>query len=276
MNKQNLIHRLAAAPHVVWSVLFIIAPLLFVVYYTFTDSSGKFTFANIAALTQGNYFEIFMRSICFALLATAISLVVAYPIAYFIAKAKPKTQKILMMLVMLPMWTNFLIRTYSWMALLEDTGIINTFLGKIGLGSVHMINTAGAVILGMVYNYLPYMILPIYSVMSKIDVRLVEAAYDLGCNPFKVLTSVIFPLSMSGVVSGITMVFVPSISTFYISQKLGGGNFDLIGDTIERQFQTAYNYNLGAAISFVLMILIIISMGIMNKYSDDDTGGMVV
>lgn len=276
MNKQNLIHRLAAAPHVVWSVLFIIAPLLFVVYYTFTDSSGKFTFANIAALTQGNYFEIFMRSICFALLATAISLVVAYPIAYFIAKAKPKTQKILMMLVMLPMWTNFLIRTYSWMALLEDTGIINTFLGKIGLGPVHMINTAGAVILGMVYNYLPYMILPIYSVMSKIDVRFVEAAYDLGCNPFKVLTSVIFPLSMSGVVSGITMVFVPSISTFYISQKLGGGNFDLIGDTIERQFQTAYNYNLGAAISFVLMILIIISMGIMNKYSDDDTGGMVV
>lgn len=276
MNKQNLIHRLAAAPHVVWSVLFIIAPLLFVVYYTFTDSSGNFTFANIAALTQGNYFEIFMRSICFALLATAISLVVAYPIAYFIAKAKPKTQKILMMLVMLPMWTNFLIRTYSWMALLEDTGIINTFLGKIGLGPVHMINTAGAVILGMVYNYLPYMILPIYSVMSKIDVRLVEAAYDLGCNPFKVLTSVIFPLSMSGVVSGITMVFVPSISTFYISQKLGGGNFDLIGDTIERQFQTAYNYNLGAAISFVLMILIIISMGIMNKYSDDDAGGMVV
>lgn len=264
-------HRLAAAPHIVWSVLFIIAPLIFVVYYTFTDANGKFTFSNIASLAQASYFEIFMRSICFALIATAVCLVVAYPIAYFISKAKPKTQKILMMLVMLPMWTNFLIRTYSWMALLEDTGIINTLLGKIGLGPIHMINTAGAVILGMVYNYLPYMILPIYSVMSKIDVRLVEAAYDLGSNPFRVLTGVIFPLSLSGVISGITMVFVPSISTFYISQKLGGGNFDLIGDTIERQFHTAYNYNLGAAISFVLMILIMISMGIMNKYSDDDT-----
>ncbi|MGM9665870.1 MAG: ABC transporter permease [Eubacteriales bacterium] len=271
MKKQDLMHRLAAAPHIVWSVLFIIAPLIFVVYYTFTDANGKFTFSNIASLAQASYFEIFMRSICFALIATAVCLVVAYPIAYFISKAKPKTQKILMMLVMLPMWTNFLIRTYSWMALLEDTGIINTLLGKIGLGPIHMINTAGAVILGMVYNYLPYMILPIYSVMSKIDVRLVEAAYDLGSNPFRVLTGVIFPLSLSGVISGITMVFVPSISTFYISQKLGGGNFDLIGDTIERQFQTAYNYNLGAAISFVLMILIMISMGIMNKYSDDDT-----
>ena len=264
-------HRLAAAPHIVWSVLFIIAPLMFVIYYTFTDANGKFTFSNIASLAQASYFEIFMRSICFALIATAVCLVIAYPIDYFISKAKPKTQKILMMLVMLPMWTNFLIRTYSWMALLEDTGIINTFLGKIGLGPIHMINTAGAVILGMVYNYLPYMILPIYSVMSKIDVKLIEAAYDLGSNPFQVLTGVIFPLSLSGVISGVTMVFVPSISTFYISQKLGGGNFDLIGDTIERQFQTAYNYNLGAAISFVLMILIMISMGIMNKYSDGET-----
>lgn len=275
MKKQDLIYRLSAAPHIVWSVLFIIAPLMFVIYYTFTDANGNFTFSNITSLAQASYFEIFMRSICFALIATAICLVIAYPIAYFISKAKPKTQKILMMLVMLPMWTNFLIRTYSWMSLLEDTGIINTLLGKIGLGPIHMINTAGAVILGMVYNYLPYMILPIYSVMSKIDVKLVEAAYDLGSNPFRVLTGVIFPLSLSGVISGITMVFVPSISTFYISQKLGGGNFDLIGDTIERQFQTAYNYNLGAAISFVLMILIMISMGIMNKYSDDDAGVVV-
>jgi len=275
MNKKSLIQKAAAAPHIVWSVLFIIAPLIFVLYYAVTDKDGKFTFGNFSELFQASYLEIFMRSVCFAFLATVICLVIAYPIAYFISKAKPKTQKILIMLVMLPMWMNFLIRTYSWMALLEDTGIINTFLGFFGIGPVHMINTAGAVILGMVYNYLPYMIIPIHSVLSKVDVRLLEAAADLGSNPLTVITRVVFPLSIPGIISGITMVFVPSISTFYISQKLGGGNFDLIGDTIERQFQTAYNYNLGASMSFVLMLLIIISMTIMNKYADDD-GGVII
>ena len=275
MNKKSLIQKAAASPHIVWSVLFIIAPLIFVMYYAFTDKEGNFTFSNFGELFQASYLEIFMRSVCFAFLATVLCLVIAYPIAYFIAKAKPKTQKILIMLVMLPMWMNFLIRTYSWMALLEDTGIINTFLGLFGLGPVHMINTAGAVILGMVYNYLPYMIIPIHSVLSKVDNRLLEAAADLGSNPFTVITKVVFPLSVPGIISGITMVFVPSISTFYISQKLGGGNFDLIGDTIERQFQTAYNYNLGASMSFVLMLLIIISMTVLNKYADDD-GGVII
>lgn len=275
MNKKSLIQKAAAAPHIVWSVLFIIAPLIFVLYYAFTDKDGKFTFANFGELLQASYLEIFMRSVCFAFLATVLCLVIAYPIAYFISRAKPKTQKILIMLVMLPMWMNFLIRTYSWMALLEDTGIINTFLGFFGIGPIHMINTAGAVILGMVYNYLPYMIIPIHSVLSKVDNRLLEAASDLGSNPFTVITKVVFPLSVPGIISGITMVFVPSISTFYISQKLGGGNFDLIGDTIERQFQTAYNYNLGASMSFVLMLLIIISMTVLNKYADDD-GGVII
>lgn len=275
MNKKTLIQKAAAAPHIVWSVLFIIAPLIFVMYYAFTDKEGSFTVSNFTELFQTSYLEIFLRSVCFAFLATVICLVLAYPIAYFISRANPKTQKILIMLVMLPMWMNFLIRTYSWMALLEDTGIINTFLGFFGIGPVHMINTAGAVILGMVYNYLPYMIIPIHSVLSKVDVRLLEAAADLGSNPFTVITKVVFPLSIPGIISGITMVFVPSISTFYISQKLGGGNFDLIGDTIERQFQTAYNYNLGASMSFVLMLLIIISMTIMNKYADDD-GGVII
>jgi spermidine/putrescine transport system permease protein len=275
MNKKSLIQKAAAAPHIVWSVLFIIAPLIFVLYYAFTDKDGNFTFANFGELLQASYLEIFMRSVCFAFLATVLCLVIAYPIAYFISRAKPKTQKILIMLVMLPMWMNFLIRTYSWMALLEDTGIINTFLGFFGIGPIHMINTAGAVILGMVYNYLPYMIIPIHSVLSKVDNRLLEAASDLGSNPFTVITRVVFPLSVPGIISGITMVFVPSISTFYISQKLGGGNFDLIGDTIERQFQTAYNYNLGASMSFVLMLLIIISMTVLNKYADDD-GGVII
>jgi spermidine/putrescine transport system permease protein len=276
MNKKSLLQKAVAAPHVMWAILFIIAPLLFVVYYAFTDKDGNFTFDNIAELAQASYLEIFLRSLCFAFLATVICLIIAYPIAYFMTKTSPKTQKILIMLVMLPQWLNFLIRTYSWMAILEDTGIINNILTSMGLEPVHMINTSGAVILGMVYNYLPYMIIPLHSVMSKIDNRLLEAASDLGCSHFKVITRVVFPLSMAGVISGVTMVFVPSISTFYISQKLGGGNFDLIGDTIERQFQTAYNYNLGAAMSFVLMIIIMISMAVMSKYSGEDDGGVIV
>lgn len=276
MTKKSFMQRAAAAPHVVWAVLFIIAPLIFVVYYAFTDKEGSFSFANVGEMFQASYLEVFLRSLCFAFLATVICLIIAYPIAYFIAKTKPKTQKILIMLVMLPQWLNFLIRTYSWMALLEDTGIINTILGAIGIGPIHMINTSGAVILGMVYNYLPYMIIPLHLVISKIDPKLLEAAADLGCSPFRVLTRVVLPLSVSGIISGVTMVFVPSISTFYISQKLGGGNFDLIGDTIERQFQTAYNYNLGAAMSFVLMLIIIVSMAIMNRYTGEDDGGVVV
>lgn len=277
MNKKSLMQKAAAAPHLVWSALFIIAPLIFVVYYAFTDKNGEFTFGNITELAQASYLEIFLRSLCFAFLATVICLLIAYPIAYFMSKSSPKTQKILIMLVMLPQWLNFLIRTYSWMALLEDTGIINSLLMSLGMEEpVHMINTSGAVILGMVYNYLPYMIIPLHSVISKIDPRLLEAASDLGCSPFRVILRVVFPLSMSGIISGVTMVFVPSISTFYISQKLGGGNFDLIGDTIERQFQTAYNYNLGAAMSFVLMLIIIVSMAIMGRYSGEDDGGVIV
>ncbi|MBQ7906577.1 MAG: ABC transporter permease [Clostridia bacterium] len=276
MNKKGTLLRQAAAyPHIVWSLLFIIAPLIFVAYYAFTDKEGSFTLDNISAMAEPSYLEVFLRSLCFAFLATVICLVIAYPVAYFISKTSPKMQKILIMLVTLPQWLNFLIRTYSWMALLEDTGIINSLLVGMGLEPIHMINTPFAVILGMVYNFLPYMIIPLHSVMAKIDVRLLEAASDLGCNQLQVMTRVVLPLSKSGIISGITMVFVPSISTFYISQKLGGGNFDLIGDTIERQFQTAYNYNLGAAMSFVLMILIIISMAVMNKYSDDD-GGVIV
>ena len=274
MKKRSLLSKLPAAPYLVWSVLFIIAPLIFVAYYAFTDKDGHFTFSNFGSLATAEYAEIFLRSACFAFLATVICLVIAYPIAYYISKTSPKTQKILMVLVMLPMWMNFLIRTYSWMAILEDTGLINKALGYIGVGPFHMINTAGAVILGMVYNFLPYMILPIYTSLSKLDPRLVEASADLGCNSARTLFHVILPLSRSGIISGITMVFVPSISTFYISQKLGGGKFDLIGDTIERQFQTAYDYNLGSAISFVLMILIIVSMTVMNRFGEEE-GGMV-
>lgn len=269
MGKQSPGKRLASAPYLAWSILFIIAPLLLVVYYAFTDAAGNFTWANITALD--GYVGIFMRSVWFGLAATAISLVLAYPLAYIISQVSSHRQRTMVMLIMLPMWMNFLLRTYSWMTILEDTGLINTLLGKLGIGPLHMINTPGAVILGMVYNFLPYMIMPLYTVMSRMDKSVIEAAQDLGCSRLQVLGRVIFPLSMPGVASGITMVFVPSVSTFYISQKLGGGKFMLIGDVIEMQFQTSYNYNLGASLSLVLMVLIVLSMVIMNTYTDQST-----
>lgn len=269
----SLLQRYAAAPHIVWSVLFIIVPLIFVGYYAFTDvSTGEFTFSNISAFFTKEYLLIFGKSVKLALIATAICLVLGYPIAYFMTNCKPKTQRLLMLLIMLPMWMNFLIRTYALMTLLQDTGIINTFLSKLGLPTMHILGTETAVVIGMVYDYLPYMILPIYSVMSKMDHRLVEAASDLGCNSFGVIRKVIFPLSLSGVISGITMVFVPSISTFYISQKLGGVDTLLIGDAIEQHY-TAANYNMTASLSFVLMLILIVGLAIVNHYTDSDEGG---
>ena len=274
--KLTLTQHLIAAPHIVWTVIFIIVPLLMILWYAFTDADNNFTLSNIQQLSSGNYPEIFFRSISFALIATVICLIIGYPLAYFITQTSPKVQKTLILLTMLPMWTNLLVRTYSWMTLLEDGGIINTMLEKIGIPTLQMINTPFAVILGMVYNFLPFMVFPIFSVMTKLDKNLIEAAQDLGCNRIAVLTKVIIPLTVSGIVSGITMVFVPSISTFYISQKLGGGKFDLIGDTIERQFKINYDYHLGAALSLVLMILIFISLAVMNKFSGEDDGGMVL
>lgn len=264
--------RLAVAPHIVWSILFIVAPLLFVIYYTLTDGEGGFTTENITRLFTGNYVLIFVNSVCLALIATVICLVLSYPLAYILSSMKVRRQKAVILLIMLPLWMNFLITTYSWMTLLEDTGVINTLLQKIGLDPVHMINTPGAVICGMVFCFLPYMVLPIYSVMAGIDPKLIDAAKDLGCSEQQVVTKVVMPLSLSGVISGITMVFVPSVSTFYISQKLGGGSFQLIGDTIEGFFTgAAINFHFGAALSLVLMILILISMAVMTRFTDEET-----
>ncbi len=272
--KPSLLQKLASAQYILWSLIFIIAPLILVVYYAFTDAQGQFTLANIQQLSS--YSGIFLRSIGYGLVATVICLLLSYPFAYILSQSGAKRQSTMILLVMLPMWMNFLLRTYSWMTILEDTGLINTFLGFFGVGPLHMINTGGAVILGMVYNFIPYMILPLYSVMSKLDKSLIEAAQDLGASRLAVVRKVIFPLSVPGVVSGITMVFVPCVSTFYISQKLGGGTFSLIGDIIEMQFQTAYNYNLGAALSLVLMVLILICMAVMNRFADQDSGAMVI
>ena len=268
-NKRSIMHSIAAAPHIFWAILFIVLPLIIVVFYAFTDKSGSFTFENLSSLK--NYAKLFGLSLELSVLATFVCFIVGYPLAYIIAKAPANRQKLYIMLLMLPMWTNLLIRTYSIMAILDDGGFLNQLLGT----ELRIIGTKGAVIFGMVYDFLPYMVLPIYTCISKIDKNMWEAASDLGCNTFQVITKVIFPLSLSGVISGITMVFVPSISTFYISQKLGGGTFELIGDTIERQFVSGA-LNTGAAISLVMMILILISLGIMNKFSDADEGGIIV
>lgn len=280
MNKKGSFWKAAAAyPHLLWSVLFIIAPLLFVLYYALTtenpDGSFSFSFANIGALFGENYLMVFMRSICFAIVATVICLLLAYPLAYFLSKMRVSTQRMMIMLVMLPMWMNLLIRTYSWMNILETNGIINNLLVSIGLPRAQLLGNGAAVVLGMVYNFLPYMVLPIYTVMSKIDTRYLEAAADLGCNNAQTMMRVVFPLSVSGIISGITMVFVPSVSTFYISQKMGNGRFEMIGDTIERQFMSNYDYHMGATLSLILMVLIVICLAVMNRFGEED-GGVIV
>ena len=258
-----------------WAAIFIIVPLIFVVYYSLTDASGAFSLEYIKDI--GRYRDIMLNSIWLGFIATIISLVISYPLAYIMARSTANVQRTMMMLVMLPMWMNLLIRTYSLMILLQDTGIINTALNFFHLPSLKMINTDGAVVLGMVYNYIPYMILPLYSIMAKLDRGLVEAAEDLGANKFAVLKKIILPLSLPGIASGFTMVFVPSVSTFYISKKLGGNTVSLIGDIIEMQFKSSNNYNLGAALSLVLMVLIIICMAVMNRFtSDEDDGGVLI
>ena len=273
MKETSLAARLARAPYILWAAIFIVVPLVIVAYYAFTTAEGGFTFANLGELSQ--YKHTFFISIWYSVLATLVTLLVSYPFAFFMSRRRASVQRMMILLIMLPMWMNLLIRTYSWMNILERNGIINNLLAAVGLDPVTMIGTGGAVILGMVYNYLPYMILPIYNVLSKIDPFLLEAAEDLGADGAQRLRRVILPLSKPGVIAGIAMVFVPSISTFYISQKLGGGKIMLIGDVIERQVQSAYNYNLGASISLILMILVLASMAVINRWAGDQEGGVI-
>lgn len=274
MKKNNAV--LFSTPYLLWMVAFTLIPLGVVCYYALTDpSTGAFSLGNLRDL--GMYLPVLWQSIVYSLAAAAICLVLGYPVAYYIAQCDQTAQKLLYMLVMLPMCMSFLLRTLAWVGLLQDTGIINTLLGKLGIGPLRLIRTPGAVILGMVYNYLPYMILPLYSIIVKIDRRLIEAAEDLGCNGVQVFGRVILPLSVPGILSGLTMVFVPSVSTFYISQKLGGTDTVLIGDVIERQFKQGNNPNLGAALSLVLMVLVFVCTGIMNRFGgDSEEGGVIV
>ncbi len=266
---------LLSVPYILWMLVFTLIPLGVVGYYALTDpDTGAFTWNNITEL--GTYLPVLGQSIGYSLVSALICLVLGYPVAYFIAHRTPVMQKFLYMLVMLPMCMSFLLRTLAWVGLLQDTGIINHLLGLVGIGPLRMIRTPGAVVLGMVYNYLPYMILPLYSTIVKIDHRLVEAAEDLGCNGLQVFSKVILPLSVPGILSGMTMVFVPAVSTFYISQKLGGTDTVLIGDLIERLFKQGNNANLGAALSLVLMLLVFVCTGIMNRFGSDEEGGVVV
>ncbi|MEF9971434.1 MAG: ABC transporter permease [Oscillospiraceae bacterium] len=266
--------------------IFVVIPILLIAIYAFTSAGGGFTLDNFSGMTS--YVPIFGRSLWLAFLATAICLFIGYPVAYAISRTSPKTQRILLMLLMLPMWINFLLRTYAWMSILENTGLINRALASLGvfdfINNLHvgeagyipidhfqLINTNGAVILGMVYNYLPFMILPIHSVIIKIDPFVIEAAEDLGAGSGTVFRKVVLPLSLSGVISGITMVFVPSVSTFVISKLLGGGTQMLLGDLIEMQFLgTAYNPHLGSAISLIMMVIVVVCMSIMNKFGEGE------
>ena len=268
------VQRAALGPYGVWALLFIVVPLIFVAYYAFTDNSYRFTMDNMtrfftARSANGTYtyLLIFWRSLKLAVISTVICLLMGYPVAYILSRASARTQKILITLIMIPMWMNFLIRTYAWMTILQDTGILNSLLRALGLRPLKMIGTEGAVVVGMVYDYFPYMILPIYSVMAKMDLKLEEAARDLGCNSWGVLRRVIIPLSLPGVISGITMVLIPSISTFYISQKLGNGKFYLIGDAIEGQY-VANNLHFAAAIAFILMVILLVGMAMMQRYAN--------
>ena len=270
-SRNGLIQRMLLTPYSVWALLFIVVPLFFIAFYAFTDSQMHFTLDNMRKVftyrindeqTVPYYVMVFGTSFKLALISTLICLLLGYPFAYRIAHASAKVQSILITVIMIPMWMNFLIRTYAWMVILQDKGILNSGLGLLGLGPIHVIGTETAVIIGMVYDYLPYMILPIYSVMAKMDYKLLEAAKDLGCNSFGVLRRVIWPLSLPGVISGVNMVLIPSVSTFYISQKLGG-KMKLIGDEIEEKYAN-FDFNGAAAIAFIMMVLLLVVMALLQ------------
>ena len=266
---------LLSAPYIIFMVIFTLIPLAVVGFYALTDpDTGAFSLRNIREL--GMYMPVLWQSILYSLVSAFICLLLGYPVAYYIAHQGPVAQKILYMLVMLPMCMSFLLRTLAWVGLLQDTGIINNFLDWAFGIRLPLIRTPAAVVLGMVYNYLPYMILPLYATIVKIDKRLIEAAEDLGCNSVKVFTKVIFPLSMPGILSGITMVFVPAVSTFYISQKLGNTDTVLIGDVIEKWFKQGNNPNLGSALSLLLMILVFACTALLNRFGGEEEGGVIV
>ncbi len=265
----------AAVPYVFWMAVFVVIPLVLIVVYAFTNFDGEFTLENFDNIDV--FLQVFGNSVVLALIATAICLLIAYPFSYFLAQEGPIFRKVAMLLIMLPMWMNFLLRTYAWMSILENNGFLNQLLGLFGIGPLHLINTDIAVVLGMVYNFLPFMILPIFSVIEKLDAKYIEAAQDLGANKVQTFRRVIFPLSVPGIISGITMVFIPSVTTFAISKLLGGGMTLLLGDLIEMQFLgSAYNPHLGSAIALVMMVIVLVAMSIMNRFGEGEEGAVMM
>ena len=262
--------RWLAGPYLLWMAIFTVVPLVIVVWYAMTNADGQFTFDNLTQI--GRYSSVFARSLILAAISTVVCLVMAFPVGYFLSRLRANKQHIMLMLIMLPMWMNFLLRTYAWMTLLEKNGLINKFFGLFGLGPFNMINTSGAVVLGMVYNFLPFMILPIYNVLAKIDDNTINAAKDLGANNFQTLIHIWIPLSIPGIISGITMVFVPALTTFVISSLLGGSKILLIGNVIEQEFTKGSNWHLGSGLSLVLMIFILLSMALIAKYDKEGEG----
>ena len=272
--RRQMKSKLLAAPYIAWMAIFIIVPLAVVAWFAFTDpTTGQLTLVNIKEIKT--YLPTFADSLWLAALSALICLVIGYPVAYAVANMSPSRQRVMILLIMLPMCMSFLLRTLALVSILEDTGLINRMLSALGFGTVKLIRTPGAVVLGMVYNYLPYMILPLYSVLTKINKSHIEAAQDLGCGGGHVLTKVILPLSVPGIISGVTMVFVPAVSTFYISKKLGGTGTAMVGDIIESQFKASYNMNAGAAMSLGLMLIIFLCMWIMNKFTDSEEVSLI-
>ena len=263
-------------PYILWMILFTVVPLLLVLYYSFTRTDNGmlvFTLDNFIRVIEPTYLKVLWRSVLLALISTGVCILIGYPVSMILAGRDISRKSTLVLLFVLPMWMNFLLRTYAWMTLLDNKGVINTFLGALGLPRLNLLYTDFAVVLGMVYNFLPFMVLPIYSVLRKIDRSLIEAAEDLGANNTRVFLKVTFPLSLPGVVSGITMVFMPAVTTFIISKLLGGNQYMLIGNLIEDQFMRVYDWNFGSAISIIMMLLILASMGLMARYDKEGTGG---
>ena len=259
--------------YAIWALVFLVLPLGILFGNSIIDSDGGFTLRHFAKVFDPLYLQVIWRSLRLALITTIICIILGYPLAMILAKSGLGKGSILVIMLMVPMWINFLARTYAWMTILDGTGIISTWLKSMGFAGLNLMYTEVAVILGMVYNFLPFMVLPIYTVLLKIDKSLVEAAEDLGASPVKVFLKVTFPLSISGIISGITMVFLPAVSTFVISRLLGGGKVNMVGNLIETQFLTSSDWGFGSALSVVVMILILISMYIMRRFGDDDGGG---
>ena len=279
--------KLALIPYSAYALIFIVDPILLILLYSFQDSGGALTMDNYARffdLSDPVYLKVLWRSVRLAVISTIICLILGYPMAYILSKLSPRVRGTVSFLFVLPMWMNFLLRTYSWMSLLERTGLINSLIGWLNgflpagaqLPMLDIMYTQGAVVLGNVYNFLPFMILPIYTVLIKIDKSLIEAAQDLGASRGRVFRKVIFPLSLSGVVSGISMTFMPAVTTFVISRLLGGGQNALIGDLIENQFKVVNDWGFGSAMSVILMVLILVTMGVIRKYEDENSGGSVL